>query len=75
MQNTMPPYGENFVPVIPVEDALLHTADQPVCFDPTCPCHHNEQLLNAFANQVYEYILDGTLTAFEGELLLEGRTV
>ena len=68
-------YGDNFLPVIPTEDDLLHTADQPICFDPTCPCHKNTDLRNAFANQVYEYILDGTLTGFEGELLLDGRTV
>ncbi|MGH2495966.1 MAG: hypothetical protein ACRDIV_14835 [Ktedonobacteraceae bacterium] len=72
MQETIHPYGENF---IPMGDELLHTADQPFCFDPTCSCHKNDQLRNAFANQVYEYILDGTLAAFEGELLLEGRTV
>ena len=71
----MHPYGENFIPVIPMEDDSLHTSDQPICFDPTCPCHTNDQLAHEFANQVYDYILDGTLTVFEAELLLEGRTV
>ena len=71
----MVPYGDNFTIVIPMEDESLHTADHPFCFDPTCSCHTNDDLRNAFANQVYDYILDGTLTAFEGELLLEGRTV
>ena len=75
MQETIQPDGDNFAVVIPMEDELLHTADQPFCFDPTCPCHKNDDLRNAFANQVYEYILDGTLTVSEAERLLEGRTV
>ena len=71
----MVPYGDNFTIILPMEDEPLHTAEHPFCFDPTCSCHKNKELRNEFANQVYEYILDGTLTAFEGELLLAGRTV
>ena len=75
MPETMHSYGDNFILVIPMEDEPLHTADQPFCFDPTCFCHKNDDLRNAFANQVYDYILGGTLTVDEAERLLDGRTV
>lgn len=29
--------------VIPMEDDLVHTDENPVCDDPTCPCHEGEQ--------------------------------
>lgn len=71
----MQPYSENFIPVIPMENDLLHTPDQPICFDPTCSCHRNDELQNEFANVVYDFLLDGLLTVKEAEMLLEGRTV
>lgn len=71
----MQPYSDTFIPVIPMEDDVLHTPDQPICFDPTCPCHKDDQLQNEFAHVVYEYLLDGLLTVKETELLLAGRTV
>ena len=69
------PYSDNFTIVLPMEDAPLHTTEQPICFDPTCSCHKDNDLRDAFANQVYEYILDGTLTVAEAERLLDGRMV
>ena len=69
------PYSDNFTIVIPMRDDLVHTAEQPICFDPTCLCHRDDALRNAFATQVYEYLLDGTLTVDEAERLLDGRMV
>jgi len=35
----------NSTPIsIPMEDDLVHTTDQPLCDDPTCPCQDDETL-------------------------------
>ena len=52
-----------------------HTPENPICFDPTCTCHRDDQLQNKFANEVYDFMLDGLLTVQEADLLLTGRTV
>lgn len=38
-------YGDNFIPVIPLEDVLLHTSTRPFCLDSTCPCHEDQELI------------------------------
>ena len=48
--------------VVLMEDALVHTAENPFCDDPTCPCHMDINLIGE-ANAV-----EGSLTYFEEEL-------
>ncbi len=38
MSQSMRPYADNFIPVIPV-DYEYHTDEHPFCFDEDCPCH------------------------------------
>ena len=33
----------NVLPVIPCEDEFIHTEDHPICDDPTCFCHLEEE--------------------------------
>src|SRR5712692_7360498 len=40
------------VPVIPVEDDLLHTTDKPFCYDGTCGCHEDPLLISEVAHFV-----------------------
>ncbi len=38
------------VPVIPVDDDLLHTTDKPFCYDGTCGCHEDPLLISEVAH-------------------------
>lgn len=71
MQQTLQPYGDNFIPVIRMEDELLHTADKPFCCDMKCPCKGDQE---AFW-QVQQFIKDGLMTVDEATLFYCGRTV
>ena len=63
-------WGDNFIPVIPT-DNILHTADHPFCFDPSCGCHEDQELI-APVNQAY---LNGELTSQEATNIVNGKTV
>ncbi|GHO56637.1 hypothetical protein [Ktedonobacter robiniae] len=65
------PYGDNFAPVIPLDDEPVHTEAQQFCFDPTCNCHDDPALVSV-ANQQYN---DGLLTAEEATRTIQGRQV
>ena len=71
MQGTIKPYGDNFIPVIPVEGELEHTSDKPFCWDTTCPCKGDQDLFT----EVQQFIRDGLLTTDEAILFYCGRTV
>ena len=58
---------------IPMEDSLVHTADTPVCADPTCPDKQNYDLLAEYARQITPYVQDGLLTPDEATRLVQGR--
>jgi hypothetical protein len=58
---------------IPMEDPLVHTADSPVCADPTCPDKDNEELLSESAQRVAPFVQDGLLTPDEATRLVQGR--
>jgi hypothetical protein len=60
---------DNFIPVIPVEDDIVHTTTHPYCSDPTCDCHEDEALIA----QVNQAVADGFLTAEEATRLVKGE--
>ena len=47
----MPLRADRLIP-IPMEDPLVHTIDNPICADPTCPDKTYDDLLAEFARQV-----------------------
>ncbi|BCL83512.1 hypothetical protein ccbrp13_59770 [Ktedonobacteria bacterium brp13] len=66
----MQPYGDNFIPVIPV-DWKEHTAEHPFCCDPTCSCHEDESNID----RVYQEYQDGEVTEQEATYIVQGKTV
>jgi len=67
---TIQPYGDNFSPVIPV-DYTEHTAQQPFCANPSCPCHEDQEAID----QVNTYIVDGLMTPKEATDFVFGKTI
>ncbi len=63
------PIPDNFSYVIPVDDDLIHTAEQPFCFDPTCDCHEDEEAVAA----VYRAVQDGLITQDEATDFVLGK--
>ncbi len=59
------------IPVIPMEDPLVHPAARPFCTDPKCPCHEEQ----AFILPVYEQYQEGLLTKQEATNIVNGKTV
>jgi hypothetical protein len=68
-QNPMIKYGDNFIPVIPMEDDLLHTEAHPFCWNPSCGCHEDPILFTP----VTQAVLDGLLTPNEAARLVNGE--
>jgi len=64
-------YADNFIPVIPLEDDVLHTQGHPFCPDETCFCHEDQELVNSIHVAVHE----GLLTTDEATAFIQGRTV
>jgi hypothetical protein len=64
-------YADNFIPVIPSEDDVLHTREHPFCPDETCFCHEDQELVNSIHVAVHE----GLLTPDEATAFIQGRTV
>lgn len=62
------PYGDNFIPIIPVDHAT-HTADHPFCDDPTCPCKEDGESIG----KVHQAYLDGIITAQDAIDIVMGR--
>lgn len=58
---------------IPMEDPLVHTADTPVCADPTCSDKQDDDLLAEVAQQIAPFVQDGLLTPDEASRLVQGR--
>lgn len=61
---------DNFAYIVPV-DVLIHTSENPFCWEMTCPCKGDQ---DAFA-QLQHFIKEGVLTIDEAILLYCGRTV
>jgi hypothetical protein len=62
-------YGDTFLPVIPMEDDLLHTEEHPFCWNPSCGCHEDPILLAPLTQAV----LDGLLTPDEATRFVNGE--
>ncbi len=60
------------VPIIPMEDELLHRDDHPFCGDSTCPCHKDMSLIEYYLYQPFQ---NGLLTFDEAERLFVGEQV
>jgi hypothetical protein len=73
MSNHIQPYGDNFIPIIPMEDDpwASHTDDHPFCWDKTCLCHEDQELLI----RVNEDVTTGLLTPDEAATLIQGRVI
>ena len=57
------------VPIIPLEDDLLHTDDNPFCYDSTCGCHEDPLLIEGVAH----FVDDGLLTLEEATDFVAGK--
>lgn len=62
------PYFDNFIPVIP-SDYTYHTTEHDVCWDECCPCKQDKLLIE----RLREFYAEGLLTAQEVEDTLKGR--
>jgi len=67
----MQDFADNFTPVIPMEDDLLHSEEFPFCFDPKCGCHEDQDTITNVAQQVQ----DGLFTPKEATEFVNGRTM
>jgi hypothetical protein len=70
---TITHYGDNFIPVILVEDdpCASHTDTHPFCWDETCLCHEDQELLTS----VNKAVATGLLTPEEAATLVQGRMI
>lgn len=63
-------YGDNIIPVIPV-DHVVHTEVMPFCFtDPLCPCHDDHEEIQ----KVAVWVMEGLMTEAEAMNFIAGRT-
>ncbi len=63
-------YGDNLIPVIPV-DVVFHTDEMPFCFaNPFCPCHDDHEEIQ----KVAVWVTDGLMTEDEAVAFIAGRT-
>jgi len=67
----MQPYGDNFIPVVPIEDPTLHTPGNPFCYDSSCGCHEDTES----TRQVDDQFLDGLLTNSEASRVVQGKQI
>ncbi len=65
----MQPYGDNFIPVIPV-DYTEHTSDHPFCGDPSCFCHEDADAIA----KVNEAVQAGLATPDDATRIVRGET-
>ncbi|MGI9061215.1 MAG: hypothetical protein ACR2H5_21850 [Ktedonobacteraceae bacterium] len=65
----MQAYGDNFIPLIPV-DSLIHTTENPFCYDPACPCHEDKDKIET----VGRHVQDGLITPQEATDFVNGKT-
>ncbi len=61
-----------YVPIIPMEDELVHTDEHSYCDDPDCPCKDDLEL---YRQEVADSLCDGLLTVAEAIRTFEGKQV
>jgi hypothetical protein len=64
-------YRDNFIIVILLEDEQLHTQENPFCFDPSCPCHEDQELIAS----VSDAVTSGLVTPVEATRFVKGETL
>lgn len=64
-------FGDTLIPVIPIEDELLHTPTNPFCWERVCSCHEDQEHIS----QVAQWITDGLITREEANDFVAGRTL
>jgi hypothetical protein len=67
----MQAFGDNFIPVIPTEDELLHTTENPFCWDSSCDCHEDSDSIAIVA----QHVQDGLFTPQEATNFVNGKTI
>lgn len=63
-------YSDNFIPIILMEDDLLHTNNHPFCSVDSCMCHEAPELLTT----VGQAVTDGLFTSNEATNFIQGKT-
>ena len=66
----MQTFGDNFIPVIPV-DELEHTPEKPFCWNGACPCHEDQELIS----EVTAHVENGLMTPEEATDFVAGRGI
>ena len=66
----MQTYGDNFIPVIPV-DYLLHTPSNSFRYEESCPCHEDQSLIA----EVSGFVSEGLMTPEEATDFVAGRMI
>jgi hypothetical protein len=64
-------FGDNFIPVIPVEGDFGHTEERPFCWNGACPCHEDQELIS----EVAEHVANGLMTPDEATDFVAGRGI
>ena len=62
-------FADNFIPVISSD--VLHSPEQPFCYDETCGCHEDEMLIA----EVAVLVQDGLMTPEEATDFVNGKTI
>jgi hypothetical protein len=57
------------IPLISMEEPPLHTSQHPFCWDNSCPCHEDTDLIAV----VHQQYLDGLLTQEEATRTTTGK--
>jgi hypothetical protein len=61
-----------FAPLIPCEDPLTHTVEQPFCkVDPSCICQEDQENIG----EVNQLVRDGLLTPDEATRTVKGEQI
>ncbi len=61
-----------YIPVILMEDEIIHTTEYPYCDDLDCPCKDD---LDLYRTEVADPLCDGLLTIKEAIRTFEGKQV
>lgn len=66
----MQSWGDNFIPVVPV-DYIEHTKDRPFCWNDRCICREDQEAIG----KLNQAVQDGLITAEDADRIYHGRTV
>jgi hypothetical protein len=66
----MESFGDNFIPVIPVDD-VEHTPGKPFCRNSPCPCHEDQELIS----EVAAHVESGLMTPEEATDFVAGKGI